>query len=116
MELALLCDLLNKLDLGMHFELINGRIEFEVLGVHDSGFLSIYSNSDPIRNRPFDVYIGGISYIDWANGEDAEHTIVKSMDAPAIYALLMMIGDEGWENMITKSEIEELTLIGEENG
>ena len=116
MELALLCSLLNELDLGLHFEVINGRIEFEVLGVNESGFASIYANSNPVRDNPFDVYIGGISYIDWANGEDAEHTIVKDMNPSTIYALLMMIGDEGWENIITKSEIEELSLIGAENG
>jgi len=116
MELALLCDLLNKLDLGMSFTLVHGRIEFEVLGVHESGFVSIYSNDNPIRTNPFDIYIGGIPYIDWANGEDTAHTIIKGQNPSTIYATLMMIGDEGWENIITKSEIEDLVLIGEENG
>lgn len=96
MELAMLCEMLNQMGLGMEFTVVDGRIEFKVLGLHNTGNMCIF-NSSEVSDKPFSVYLGEIPYLDWVKGEEGLHTIIEHLDPSTIYVLLMLIGDEGWE-------------------
>lgn len=108
MELAMLCEMLNQMGLGMEFEVVDGRIEFRVLGLHHTGNMCIF-NSSEVEEKPFSAYLGEIPYLDWVKGEEGTHTIIEHLDPSMIYVLLMMIGDEGWEAMVAKGGIKTIT-------
>ena len=101
MELAMLCDMLNQMGLGMESTVVEGRIEFRVLGLHNTGNMCVF-NSSEVEGKPFSVYLGELPYLDWVKGEQCIHTIIEHLDPTMVYTLLMMIGDEGWEAMAAK--------------
>lgn len=111
MELAMLCDLLNKLmsKSGYSFEVQNGRIEFSVLGIQCGGSACIYNDAEHDRNENFTLYLGELPYLDWIGGEDCRQILIEGLNPTKLYVILMLIGDEGWESMLTKEEILDLT-------
>ena len=113
MELAMLCEMLNQMGLGMEFELVDGRIEFKVLGLLNTGNMCIFNSSEE-EGKPFSVYLGEIPYLDWVKGEECLHTIIEHQDPTSVYVLLMLIGDEGWESITKRGGLQTLSENVEE--
>lgn len=114
MELAMLCDLLDKLfeQEGL-FAVERGRIEFEVAGADETtGWCAIYPNNQGDSDHPFSMYVGKLPYIEWLGGADGDNGIFSLMSPSMVHGCLLIIADYGWQgllhNLKLSAEIESI--------